>query len=153
MPGWKAWLLLAAMFGLAGEAAAQPGQAQPSQAQAGAIRQACRADYGSHCAGVPTGGQAALACLQRNMASLSPPCRDAVGAVGGGAAAAPPPASRPVPHETEAALRERCMADARQHCRGVMPGGGRMLGCLADNREALSAECREAMMGMRERMR
>src|SRR3954452_21680544 len=120
IPLWLAGALLAAL--LAGPQAV----AQLTETQIGAIRRNCRGDYGTHCAGVPTGGQAALACLQRNMASLSPPCRDAVGAVGGaaasspggppmgspgGPAATPPPASRPAPHEVDAALRERCMEE------------------------------------------
>jgi hypothetical protein len=49
-------------------------------------------------------------------------------------------------------LREQCGADYRTHCRGVMPGGGRMAGSLADNRESLSHGCREALGMMRERM-
>ncbi|MGH7060166.1 MAG: hypothetical protein ACREFH_07270, partial [Stellaceae bacterium] len=59
---------------------------QPSQAQIGAVRQNCPADYQKYCASVPAGGQASLACLQQNAASLSAPCRQAVAALGGGAA-------------------------------------------------------------------
>lgn len=54
-------------FGALGPVSAQ----QPSQAQIGAIRQACRADYPVHCAGVPPGGAPALACLQKNVAGVS----------------------------------------------------------------------------------
>jgi hypothetical protein len=62
---------------------------QPTSAQASAIRQACRADYQAHCASVPTGGSAALACLQRSAASLSPGCQQALRAVSAGGSAAP----------------------------------------------------------------
>jgi hypothetical protein len=55
---------------------------QPSTAQRNAIREACRSDYEAHCASVPTGGKPALMCLQKNMASLSPDCQKAVGAIG-----------------------------------------------------------------------
>ena len=68
---------------------------QPSPAQASAIRQSCRADYQAHCASVPTGGSAALACLQQNAASLSPACQQALRAAGGGSAAAAPATLRP----------------------------------------------------------
>ncbi|HEX4617721.1 MAG TPA: cysteine rich repeat-containing protein [Stellaceae bacterium] len=62
--------------------AQQPTQAgQSNQAQINAVRQACRSDYMAHCSSVPTGGSAALACLQQNMQSLSAPCQQAVGAV------------------------------------------------------------------------
>ena len=62
---------------------------QPTSAQANAIRQSCRADFQANCAGVPTGGQAALACLQQNAAKASPACQQALRAVGDAAAAAP----------------------------------------------------------------
>jgi hypothetical protein len=132
---------------------------QPSQAQIGAIRQSCRSDYSANCAGVPTGGQAALACLQQHQAQLSPACREAVGAVGGGASGAaagagarttPPPASRAAPGGAEI-MREECGPDVQRVCRGVLPGRGRIIACLADNRESLSQGCRQALMSMRER--
>jgi hypothetical protein len=88
-------LLTLALLGAANMAAAQ----QPSQAQAGAIRSNCRSDYRAHCASVPTGGPEALQCLQKNVASLSPSCQQAVNSVGGDApaAASPPPAPAPSP--------------------------------------------------------
>jgi hypothetical protein len=147
--------------GIAGPAAAQ----QPSPTQVSAIRSSCRADYQAHCAGVPTGGQASLACLQENMASLSPNCRQAVGAIGGGASApasagagaaaapagAPAASGRHMPPRAEVGmLREECGADYQTHCRGVLPGGGRGLACLADRRESLSHGCREAMQSLRQ---
>jgi len=142
-------LLLAAM-------AASPGWAQqPSQAQANAIRQSCRADYQSYCAAVPPGGQASLSCLQAHSSSLSPECALAVGAVGNGGAhmgqAAPHPAAPPAPppHSEAAMLREECAADYRTWCRMVRPGGGRALECLAAHRRELSPGCRESLVAMR----
>jgi hypothetical protein len=83
-------LILLGLAGWSGPAAAQ----QPSQAQISAIRSACRADFQAQCAGVQPGGQAALACLKKNVAALSPACQKAVTAVGGAAApAAEPPAA------------------------------------------------------------
>ena len=78
----KVALFASATLALASAALAQ----QPSQAQINAIRRSCRADYQAHCAGVPTGGRAALQCLQRNAASLSPPCQNSVAAIGKGGA-------------------------------------------------------------------
>jgi cysteine rich repeat protein len=59
---------------------------QPSQAQVNAIRSACSGDFQAHCAGVQPGGSAALACLKKNVAALSPACQKAVAAVGGASA-------------------------------------------------------------------
>jgi len=71
-----------------------PAQAQqPTSAQASAIRQACRADYQANCAGVPSGGSAALQCLKENAARTSPACQRALAAVGGSAPAPAPQAS------------------------------------------------------------
>jgi hypothetical protein len=72
------------LFALAGSALAQ----KPTQAQIGAIRQACRSDYQTYCSNVPTGGSAALACLQQNAQSLSAPCQQALAAANGSAPAA-----------------------------------------------------------------
>jgi hypothetical protein len=147
-------LICVAFTGVAG---AQP----PSQAQADAIRQSCRGDYQAHCSGVPTGGSAALQCLQRNLASLSSPCRTAVSAAEGGGAPnpsaasqgrpAPSPAMAPpmTPREEVALMRHSCGGDFRALCRGVALGGGRAMACLADHQESLSPPCREAMAAAR----
>jgi len=63
----------------------------PSQPQGGAVRAACRSDFGVHCPGVRPGSAAALRCLQVNAPALSPECRSAVEAMGEGGA--PPPAA------------------------------------------------------------
>ncbi|HSS70341.1 MAG TPA: hypothetical protein VLQ46_06765, partial [Casimicrobiaceae bacterium] len=81
---------------------AAAGAQQPTQAQANAIRQACRNDYMAHCSGVPTGGAAALDCLKQNAAQTSPQCQKALRAVSGAAApaaaaAAPPAATAAAP--------------------------------------------------------
>jgi hypothetical protein len=70
----------------------------PTAEQQAAIRQSCRSDFISHCAGVPPGGAEALQCLQRNASQLSPTCGRAVAAVGAGPGKPPAPAAaqRPV---------------------------------------------------------
>lgn len=148
------------LIAVAGPALAQ----QPTQAQANAIRQACRADYQTHCANVPTGGSAALSCLQQNASSLSPGCQTALGAVSHGGAAAegapsPPPtartpgaasAPRMSPRQEVALMRRACGPDYRAFCRGVQPGGGRALACLQDHADSLSHQCRSALMAARQ---
>jgi len=133
--------------------------AQPTKAQADAIRQSCRADYQSHCAGVPTGGTEALACLRQNAASVSPACQHALAAVGGGGAAAkPPPSAAPsqatrepgAMREKAGEVREACGMDYREHCRGIPPGGGRAMSCLAEHEASLSPGCQRAMSAMRQ---
>jgi hypothetical protein len=138
--------------------------ARPSEAQIAAIRSACRSDYPALCAGVPTGGAAALQCLEKNKAKLSPSCESAVAAASGGgatpAAAATAPAAassaaaiaapaapvlvlRPMrPLEEARVLNAACGPDARALCGAVQPGGGRIVGCLAANPASLSPACK-----------
>jgi hypothetical protein len=69
------------------KAAAGATAKKPSSAQIAAIRSACRADYPKVCAGVPTGGAAALQCLEKNKSKVSAGCEKAVAAVSAGGAA------------------------------------------------------------------
>jgi hypothetical protein len=140
---------------------------KPSSAQIAAIRSACRSDYQKTCAGVPTGGAAALNCLENNKSKLSRGCQQAVNAAGRGgatttpaAAAAPPgaatatgspeaaPAAAPAlvlrsmaPREVLFVLRSACGNDVRTLCAGMPPGGGRIIQCLATQAAALSPAC------------
>jgi hypothetical protein len=55
-------------------ARAQQGAAEITPAQ----RQACQGDYNSFCEGVRPGGGRIIACLNKNLAKLSPACRTAL---------------------------------------------------------------------------
>ena len=148
------------------KAAASSTAKKPSSAQVAAIRSACRSDYPTVCAGVPTGGAPALQCLEQNKSNVSARCQQAVAAVSGGAApaaggaaaaaateatasptaapqAAPPLVLRPMrPREVLFVLRSACGADAHALCAGVDPGGGRILACLIEQSASLSPDCR-----------
>jgi hypothetical protein len=72
-------------------ATAQPssaGTSKPSQAQLRNVRQACGVEYRMHCAGIPPGGAASIACLKRNVRTLSDACQQALWAVAGATNAA-----------------------------------------------------------------
>ena len=124
---------------------------RPPSAQVAAVRAACRSDFGVHCPGVKAGSSAALRCLQANAAALSPPCRNAVMAMGEGDAppptagtASPPPTLAPLgpipPMRPRKALEvlSFCGAEQRTLCGNVPPGGGRIIECLAANYPRLS---------------
>jgi cysteine rich repeat protein len=137
---------------------------KPGKAQIAAIRSACRSDYQKTCADVPTGGAAALNCLQTNKSKLSATCQRAVDAATTGSAtpatagAAPAsgpaaaPADAPVlvlrpmrPREVLFVLRSACGGDVRTLCAGVPPGGGRIIECLATQAAALSPACTDVL--------
>jgi hypothetical protein len=145
----------------AAKPAASPMAKKPSGRQIAAVRSACRSDYQRNCAGVPTGGAAALQCLQKNKSKLSANCEQAVSAASGGAvtpaatgvpsapgaaAAAPPEPAlvlRPMrPREELFVLRSACGGDVRALCAGVQPGGGRIIQCLATQAASLSQACK-----------
>ena len=152
------------------KAAATTTAKKPDSAQVAAIRSACRSDYQKVCAGVPTGGSAALQCLEKNKSKVSAPCQQAVAAAGGGAAtsaaggAAPATATTAAPAGTPAAapapalvlrplrpreelfvLRSACGGDVRSLCGGVQPGGGRIVQCLATKAASLSPACKDVL--------
>jgi hypothetical protein len=135
---------------------------QPSSAQLAAIKSSCRGDYPKVCASVPPGGTAALECLEKNKAKVSPACEKAVSAATGagvaataappGAAAAAPAAAptvlvlRPLrPREQLFVAQSACGADIRTICAGVEAGGGRIVQCLASNAASLSPACRDVL--------
>ena len=151
------------------KAAASTPAKKPSSAQVSAIRSACRSDYQKVCAGVPTGGAAALQCLEKNKSKVSGPCEKAVSAASGGAApaaggapadtataapgaapaaAAPPPVLvlRPMrPREELFVLRSACGGDVRALCGGIAPGGGRIVQCLAAQAASISPACKDVL--------
>jgi hypothetical protein len=141
------------------KAAAGTSAKKPSEAQVAAIRSSCRSDYQKVCAGVPTGGQAALQCLEKNKAKVSASCQQAVSAASGGTAApanggapaaataaAPALVLRPMrPREELFVLRSACGGDVRALCGGVQPGGGRIVRCLVAQAASISPACKEVL--------
>lgn len=133
------------------KAAASTSSKKPSDAQVAAIRSSCRADYQKVCAGVPTGGQDALQCLEKNKARVSASCQQAVNVAGGGTAVpakggAPALVLRPMlPREELFVVRSACGGDVRALCGGVAPGGGRIMQCLAAQAGSISPACREVL--------
>jgi Cysteine rich repeat len=132
---------------------------KPTRAQASRIRQACRDDFQTHCTGVTPGGSAALACLEAHAANLSAGCQQTLGALGtqppeAGAATSAPAAGEqeaPVrsPRQEAAIIRFACGPDYRSYCRGLPPGGGRIIGCLKANAVNLSPRCQRALTSLR----
>jgi hypothetical protein len=59
--------------------AADPPQ-QPQQPRGGAVREACKADIATHCAGLEPGGGRIRECLKANREKLSDGCKAAIAA-------------------------------------------------------------------------
>lgn len=60
------------------------------------------------------------------------------------AAASAAQSAQPGSQPSMDALRAACTADAQRLCAGVQPGGGRIVACLKDHKDALSDRCKQA---------
>ena len=57
-----------------------------------------------------------------------------------------------VPAKTQAGLediRTYCMSDIERLCKGVKPGGGRLLQCLKDNKKDMTVGCAQALQKLK----
>ena len=97
-----------------------------AQAEEKEMRGACRADVQKLCKSVQPGGARLAMCLKQHESEVSPGCREQM---------------------TEAKkeakeFAEACKGDAQTFCKGVQPGQGRVLRCLAENKGKVSSGCR-----------
>lgn len=111
-------MMLAVLLGVALSSIAQAEEGR---------RGACRADVQKFCKDVAPGGGAIARCLAQHESELSPACRDRV-AKG---------------REQAEEFAEACKPDAERLCKQVQAGGGRVMRCLAHNKEQLSPACKE----------
>jgi hypothetical protein len=62
-----------------------------------------------------------------------------------------PPATQPMPSQKAMeAVRAACEMDAQKLCAGVQPGGGRILACLKEHKDAVSDGCKQAILKARQ---
>ena len=47
--------------------------------------------------------------------------------------------------ELTAAQRNACMGDYQKYCKGVTPGGGRIIACLAKETDKLTPACKKVL--------
>jgi hypothetical protein len=93
----------------------------------------CAEDVQQLCPDVKPGSSRVAACLRENEARLSPACGERLRALA--------LRSRRIVEE----FGRACRADVDQFCAGVEPGGGRMLGCLAQHQLELSPGCQSQL--------
>lgn len=115
---------------LAGTALAQD-SAGTNQSGSGLL--ACRADAQKYCQGVAPGGGKIRDCLVGHMDDLTPACQSLVN-------------KQPDPVSASAGpVVLACASDTKSMCKGVQPGGGRILDCLIDHQNDLSDGCYDAL--------
>jgi hypothetical protein len=145
--------LLSCLSAFAFAALATGAQAQVTAEQQSALKANCRSDFMAKCSGISPGGQEALACLQKNVGTLSPSCKQAVSATlpppapaAAKPAAAAPAATAAAPTAAQqSAMKQACRSDFMAKCSGVTPGGQAALACLQQNAGTLSPSCKQAV--------
>ena len=85
----------------------------------------CAPDVRKFCGDVKPGQGAIAKCMKAHAAELSPACREGMKARA----------------EKAERVREECKADAEKFCKGIAPGGGRILSCLKSRQPELQPAC------------
>jgi hypothetical protein len=116
---------------LAGAAGAQTPAASSG---ADAVTEPCRADMEKLCAGIEPGGGRMKDCLRQHAGQLSPGCRKTLRKL---AKAAQENGGMQWVHA--------CRDDIGTMCKGVDPGGGRIVACLQSHADQVSPGCKAAL--------
>jgi hypothetical protein len=90
---------------------------------------ACKSDVQKLCKGVQPGGGRIAACLKQHESEVSPECKKQVAEA----------------KEEGRELSAACKADAEALCKGVQPGEGRVMRCLSEHQDKVSAGCRQKL--------
>ena len=85
----------------------------------------CAEDTKKFCPGMQPGGGRIARCMKQHESELSPACQENI-------------------KKAEQRLKEfsdECKADAEKFCKGIRPGGGRILACLKSHQSELAPAC------------
>jgi hypothetical protein len=85
----------------------------------------CTQDIQKLCPGVEPGGGRIMKCLQEHVVEVSEACKERL-------------------HEGKEKVRDKmqsCKDDAQKFCKGIQPGGGRIIECLKSHQNELSPAC------------
>lgn len=85
----------------------------------------CAEDAKKFCGDVKPGRGRVAKCMKSHEAELSPACQ----------------AEMKKAEERIEQVREECKADAQKFCKGIRPGGGRILACLKSHQSELAPAC------------
>ena len=100
----------------------------------------CAADVQKFCASVQPGGRRIIDCLKSHEADLSAACK---------AREAKGEARKEERKEAREAVHAACKDDVAKLCGGVTPGGGNVMRCLRDNKDKVSATCKNTLAAER----
>jgi hypothetical protein len=104
----------------------------PANAQA---KNPCAEDVAKFCKDVKPGGGRLANCLKAHESELSPACKT----------------SHDQAKARAKGVHEACADDVQKLCKDVKPGEGRIIGCLKDNSDRLSNECRDKLVAAKKK--
>lgn len=94
-------------------------------AQAAKGQGPCAEDAKKFCGNEKPGGGRIAKCMKSHESELSPACQSAIKAA----------------EQRIQEVREECKGDAEKFCKGIRPGGGRILACLKSHQSELAPAC------------
>ncbi len=89
----------------------------------------CAKDRESLCGSVTPGGGAIINCMKENKDKLSEQCKAHMDRM----------------RQQMSEMKDACKEDAEKFCSETKPGKGRLMKCMRQHREQLSAECKAEM--------
>ncbi len=89
----------------------------------------CAEDVARFCKDVQPGAGGIAKCLKEHKSELSTSCKEMISRI----------------RERRMEFRQACRDDALKFCKDVQPGGGRVIRCLKEHENDLSAACRSVM--------
>lgn len=92
--------------------------------------QECNKEQATFCAGIPNIKAKISQCLLENSDKLSDECKLQL---------------KKYADQARSTSAGACKVDVGEHCRWVIPGGGRILKCLFKHEDKLSDSCRKAL--------
>lgn len=89
----------------------------------------CAEDIAKFCKDVQPGGGRLVKCMREHEKDLSPACQQQI---------------REAQRQWQE-VAQACRDDALRFCKDVKPGGGRLIRCLKEHPDEISAECKERL--------
>ena len=94
------------------------------------ILTSCKEDLLTFCSNISSGNLQKIQCLLENESNLSGACKDTI---------------KSSLNKIKETGSNDCKKDVQEHCRWVIPGGGRIIKCLLKNQSKLSDGCKKKM--------
>jgi hypothetical protein len=94
----------------------------------------CDEDIATLCKGIEPGGGRIAECIKKHTNELSPACKKGL-----------EDADKTSKIEKNPEFMTNCKSDVKEHCKGIAPGGGRIVKCLKQHESDLYSECQEML--------